>query len=46
MLRGWITFIQAAGWGLLIIGGSEGRVPGAILIGTSLIAAAIVETRK
>ena len=46
MLRGWITFIQAAGWGLLILVGSDGRIPGAILIGTSLIATAIVETRK
>ena len=46
MLRGWITFIEAVGLVCLVFGTSEMRVPGAILVGTGLIAAAIVETRK
>ena len=49
MLRGWITFIEAAGlFGLVlgISGDSNLLVPSAILVGTALIAAAIVETRK
>jgi F0F1-type ATP synthase membrane subunit c/vacuolar-type H+-ATPase subunit K len=46
MLRGWITFIEAAGLIGLVFGGPTMHVPCAILVGTALIAAAIVETRK
>jgi hypothetical protein len=49
MLRGWITVIEAIGLiGLIlgIAGDSILLVPSAILVGTALIATAIVETRK
>ena len=49
MLKGWITFIEAVGLLGLVLGltgDSKLLVPSAILIGTALIAGAIVETRK
>jgi uncharacterized membrane protein YoaK (UPF0700 family) len=46
MLRGWITFVEAAGLIGLVFGSPTMLVPSAILVGTALIAAAIVETRK